>query len=83
MTSQISSGALGEHFAKLSPLGRWGDTQEIASAVCFLLSDSSSFVNGTELLVDGGMCQSEPPGPFYSSELLQAAIETEKRQSKL
>ena len=78
MTAGESSGPLGAHFAKLTPLGRWGRPEEIASAVCFLLSDSSSYINGIELLVDGGMCQSEPPGPFYSKELTKAAYLAEK-----
>jgi NAD(P)-dependent dehydrogenase (short-subunit alcohol dehydrogenase family) len=39
------------------PLGRMGDSQEIASVVTFLASDESSFVNGAELSVDGGMAQ--------------------------
>jgi len=39
------------------PLGRVGTPDEIAKAVVFLASDDSSFVNGTELFVDGGMAQ--------------------------
>lgn len=39
------------------PLGRVGLPDEIAKAVVFLASDDSSFVNGIELFVDGGMAQ--------------------------
>lgn len=39
------------------PLGRVGTTDEIAKAVVFLASEDSSFVNGIELFVDGGMAQ--------------------------
>lgn len=39
------------------PSGRVGTPDEIAKAVVFLASDDSSFVNGIELFVDGGMAQ--------------------------
>jgi NAD(P)-dependent dehydrogenase (short-subunit alcohol dehydrogenase family) len=39
------------------PLGRVGTPDEIAKAVVFLACDDSSFVNGIELFVDGGMAQ--------------------------
>jgi NAD(P)-dependent dehydrogenase (short-subunit alcohol dehydrogenase family) len=44
-----------KHAANI-PLGRMARPEEIASAILFLASDESSFVAGTELLVDGGMC---------------------------
>ena len=39
------------------PLGCLGTTDEIAKAVLFLACDDSSYVNGIELFVDGGLAQ--------------------------
>lgn len=35
-------------------LGRWGELSEISSVVHFLLSDSSSYITGQSIVVDGG-----------------------------
>jgi NAD(P)-dependent dehydrogenase (short-subunit alcohol dehydrogenase family) len=35
-------------------VGRTGKTEEIASGAVFLSSDESSFMTGTDLLLDGG-----------------------------
>jgi NAD(P)-dependent dehydrogenase (short-subunit alcohol dehydrogenase family) len=36
------------------PLGRMGTADEVAAAICFLLSEDASYVTGTVLRVDGG-----------------------------
>lgn len=38
----------------MTPMGRVGKPEEIASAIAFLASDDASYVTGTELFVDGG-----------------------------
>ena len=39
---------------RITPLRRLGEPEEVASVVWFLLSDESTFVNGTVITVDGG-----------------------------
>ena len=40
--------------AKRYPLGRYGKPEEVAHAVVYLLSDASSWVTGSNFLIDGG-----------------------------
>ncbi|MEM0123539.1 MAG: SDR family oxidoreductase [Conexivisphaerales archaeon] len=46
--------AMYEALKKLHPLGRLGKPEEIASVIVFLLSNDSSFMTGSEVVVDGG-----------------------------
>ncbi len=42
-------------FRQAIPVGRFGRPGEVAAAVAFLAADEASFVNGANLLVDGGV----------------------------
>src|SRR6204780_3550239 len=44
-----------QYFESLIPRGKMGQSEEVATVALFLASDDSSFVNGVELFVDGGM----------------------------
>jgi NAD(P)-dependent dehydrogenase (short-subunit alcohol dehydrogenase family) len=55
MQDQVLDEAGKKMFESLIPRGTMGRPEEIASAAVFLASDDSSFVNGVELNVDGGM----------------------------
>lgn len=48
---------MGEGFSQQVPLGRFGQTEDIANAVLYLASSDSAFVNGIDLHVDGGLAQ--------------------------
>ncbi len=47
--------AFTDWLVKRTPLGRWGDTDELIGAAIFLASDASSFVTGQIVYVDGGI----------------------------
>jgi len=44
----------GPEFLKGVPLGRFGEPEDIARAVLFLLSDEAGYITGADLVVDGG-----------------------------
>jgi cyclopentanol dehydrogenase len=43
-----------EEWDRLIPIGRWARAEEVAYGALFLASDESSYITGTELVIDGG-----------------------------
>lgn len=44
-----------EVFANMQPIPRAGETEDVARAAVFLASDAASFINGHDLVIDGGL----------------------------
>ena len=53
--TEVIAGELKEQMLAATPLGRFGDPEDVAAAVRFLCSDDASFITGDVLLVDGGL----------------------------
>ena len=56
----FDAAALGDAVEQIKsqvPLGRFGDSREIAATVLHLSSPESGFIVGTEIVIDGGMSQ--------------------------
>lgn len=49
------SAKMRKQFAEMVPAKRLGTAEDVANAVLFLVSDESSFITGTSLVVDGGL----------------------------
>jgi len=54
MTSHLTDEARA-YYVDRTPLGRTASTEEVASVVCFLMSEPASYVNGAVIPVDGGL----------------------------
>lgn len=44
-----------EEYSKSIPLGRMGNSEEVAQLTCFLLSSASSYITGEVIKIDGGL----------------------------
>lgn len=51
---EVAARPVNDMLLQMTPLGRQGSADEVAAAVMFLVSDDASYVNGTDLIVDGG-----------------------------
>jgi 3alpha(or 20beta)-hydroxysteroid dehydrogenase len=70
MTASAPSAFRTANIAEI-PLGRTGSAEEVAPLVVYLISDEASFVNGAEIVVDGG--QSAHGGTKTLSDAVRAS----------
>lgn len=54
----VTQAQIEEQSKKNIPLGRYGTPEEFARVVAFLVSDASTYITGSSVLVDGGMVKS-------------------------
>ncbi|MFF7593550.1 SDR family oxidoreductase [Streptomyces mirabilis] len=52
---EASTHASMQRLIDATPLGRTGSSEDVASVVAFMLSDEAGFLNGIDILVDGGV----------------------------
>ena len=45
---------MGDKLKRFIPMGRFGEANEIAEAICWLASDNSKFITGQTITLDGG-----------------------------
>jgi 3alpha(or 20beta)-hydroxysteroid dehydrogenase len=55
----------------LTPLGRPGQPEEVAQLMVFLMSDESSYINGVDIPIDGGIRHGGVP-KYLSDEVRKA-----------
>jgi len=59
--------------ARMAPMGRIGQPQELTPALIFMASDASSFVTGQVLAVDGGLSAGSERWPEFARAFFESA----------
>jgi 2-dehydro-3-deoxy-D-gluconate 5-dehydrogenase len=54
MTASVKTMPLNDEILARTPVGRWGQPEEVAETAVYLASRASDFVTGTTIRVDGG-----------------------------
>ena len=67
MRSEVRERALEAREAALNPTGRIGTPQDIAAIVAFLASEEASWINGQNIIVDGGLTALSPQPPYAAA----------------
>jgi NAD(P)-dependent dehydrogenase (short-subunit alcohol dehydrogenase family) len=80
-----AKGAIAEMSQAAQPVARGGQPNDIGEAVLYLCSEAASFVNGTSIIVDGGLTigprhswDPEVPDLFDALRQMKAAAEAQK-----
>jgi NAD(P)-dependent dehydrogenase (short-subunit alcohol dehydrogenase family) len=56
-----------------TPAGRWGRTEDVAKLVAFLLSDDAGYINGEDIMIDGGSTLQGAPR-WYSLDYTETNV---------
>ncbi|NNC58414.1 MAG: SDR family oxidoreductase [Erythrobacter sp.] len=78
----MAKGMIAQMSSNAQPVRRGGQPRDIAEACAYLASEAAGFINGTSLLVDGGITigpreswDPEAPGMFEALQQLEAAAQ--------
>jgi len=63
----LDIGGMEAREAALNPTGRIGTPRDVAAMVAFLVSEQASWVNGQNIIVDGGLTALSPQPPYDKS----------------
>lgn len=70
LRGRIDTGMLDhDRFAERTPVGRWGEPEEIARVVAFLAEPASAYITGTTIPVDGGFSVRGDPNESIGERL--------------